>query len=358
MENRFRRLELAGIAFSLAIAVFAPLRAGAQAGDHPITIDVVVEDNLGHPVSGLQAEDFKVLDNGQPAKIQSFKSMESKGGKDDPVHVLIVFDMINSAFDTVAREREQLNEFLSQDGGQLSHPVSLGLLSDQGIKITPGSTLDGKVLLADFDKVETAEQTVGHTTGFYGEADRLQKSLDQLGQLALYETNLPGRKMVLVVSPGWPLLSRAGDDADLKQRTSVFSSIVALSKQLREARVALYCIDPNWLGRSDPIFYKNYLKPVKAPKQAEYGDLGLQILADHTGGRNLINGRDILGDFNAAFRDAGPYYELTLDAAAGNPNEYHELRVSTVKPDAKVLTTAGYYTAGDQTVMASGKNSK
>jgi VWFA-related protein len=371
MKTRCRRLELAGICFAFGIAILVSPKAvagsnpAARGGDGPtaadsrITIDVVVEDKLGHPVGGLQAEDFKVLDNTQPGKILEFHALDGKGGKPDPVHVLIIVDMINTGFQTVAVEREQLGEFLNQDGGRLAHPTSLGILADGGIKIMPGSAMDGKLLLANFEKVQTSLRSVGRGAGFYGAAERLEMSLTQISQLATYEGKQPGRKLTLVISPGWPMLARAGEEADMKQRNWTFDSIVDLSNELREAHMALYSLDPYTLGRSDPYYYQTYLKPVTAARKAEYGNLSLQVLAEHSGGRALTQGRDILGDINTAFRDAGPYYELTLEEpTADHPNEYHELRVSTDKPDTKVLTSAGYYAHSQQVTPASGKISK
>jgi VWFA-related protein len=172
----------------------------------------------------------------------------------------------------------------------------------------------------------------------------LQMSLTQLRDLAGYETTQPGRKMILVISPGWPFLAWAGDQSDLKQRNWVFNSIVQFTNGLREANIQLYCLDPFDLGRRNPFYYQGYLKGVAAVKDATYPDLALQVLAEHSGGQVIINGRDISGELNAAVRDASASYELTFEAAPGDrPNEYHALQVQVDKPDVKVHTNSGYY---------------
>jgi VWFA-related protein len=326
---------------------------------HRITIDVVAEDKLSHPTRGLQASDFTVLDNNQSQNLVGFRAMDGNGTTPDPVHILIVVDMINCDFTTVAREREQLGEYLNQDSGRLGHPTGLAVLTESGLKMMTGSTLDGKALMTNFQKVQTEIRSVGRAAGFYGAAERLEMSLAQLSQLAAYEGTQPGRKMVLVISPGWPLLSWAGTEEDTKQRAWVFNSIVHLSNGLREAHVALYCLDPFELGRTNPFYYQNYLKPVANIGHAEYPDLALQVLAEHSGGRGLTTGRDILGEIDTALHDAGSYYELTFEApTADHPNEYHGLRVKTDKPDLKILTTAGYYAETQALAPASGSIKK
>jgi VWFA-related protein len=252
--------------------------------------------------------------------------------------------MINTGFEAVAREREQLGEFLKQDGGRLAHPTTLAMLSEKGIKMQQVSSLDGNVLLASLDDAKSELRMVGRSAGFWGAADRLNWSLNQLTQLTAYEATQPGRKLAFFISPGWPLLAWAGVDASDKQRQWAFSAIVGLTNGLREAHVTLYALDPFHLGRTDPFYYQNFLKPVVSQNKAEYADLGLQVLAVHTGGLALVTGMDILGELNTATRDADTCYRLTFAAPpADRRDEYHELHLQVDKPGAQIRTTTGYY---------------
>jgi VWFA-related protein len=323
----------------------SPVEGNGQTDGKNISIDVVVADKLGHPLRGLQASDFTLLDNKQPRKLIGFQAMDAETTPGSPVHVVIVVDMINTAFDTVARERGELAAFLKEDGGKLGNPTSLAIFSDKGLKLLKGSTLDGNALLADFNTRQTELRIVGRGTGIYGAAEQIEMSLSQLGQLAAFEATQPGRKMILVISPGWQLLARAGDQADMKQRTWVFNSIVQLTNGLREAHIALYCLDPYTLGgRSNPFYYQSFLKPIAFARDAEYPHLALQVLAQHSGGQVLTSGRDITGELNDAVRDAGASYELTFEAAPGDrPDEYHALQVQVDRPSVLVRTAAGYY---------------
>jgi VWFA-related protein len=309
-----------------------------------ISINVVVADKRGNPISGLEPGDFTVLDNKQTRKLEGFQAVNRETLRKDPVHVVIVVDMINTGFDTVAREREELAAFLKENGGELANPTSIAFFADSGLKLQKGFTQNGSALLADFGRRQSELRIIGRSAGFYGAADRLEMSLGELGQLAAYEETQPGRKMILVISPGWPLLPIAGDESDLKARNWVFSSIVQFTNGLREAKIELYCLDPFDLGRTNPYYYQDYLKGISAVKDATYPDLALQVLAEHSGGQVIINGKDISGELRAAVRDASTSYELTFERAPGSKaNEYHALEVQVDRPKIVVHTVSGYY---------------
>jgi VWFA-related protein len=320
--------------------------AAAQPTDpHSITINVLVTDKSGEHIRGLAASDFTLLDNKQPVKLTGFRVLDSKASPPaEPVRIVIVVDMINTGFDAVARERVELEQYLKQDGGRLAEPTSLAVLAESGLKAEQGASNDGNQLLAALDKQGSELRSVGRSAGFYGAAERLQMSLSQVVQLAAYESKQPGRKMFLFISPGWPQFARAGEQEDMKQRTWVFNALVRLTNGLREGRITLYTLDPFDLGRTDPFYYQGYLKPVLAAKNAEYPYLALQVLSEHSGGKVIIQGRDITGEINTAVRDANASYELTFTAPPGDrPDEYHALQVQVDKPGAQVRTSAGYY---------------
>ena len=63
--------------------------------------------------------------------------------------------------------------------------------------------------------------TINRSQGFWGAADRMTLSLNALRSLTAAEEQTPGRKLVLWVSPGWPLLSGPEIDLDEPEQTSV-----------------------------------------------------------------------------------------------------------------------------------------
>ncbi len=318
--------------------------AAPAAGRRAITIDVEVTDKLGHHLRGLQTSDFSLLDNNQPQKLVGFRSTEAVRQAADQVRVVIVVDMINSDWDTVSREREQLMEFLAEDNGHLAHPTSVAMLTDDGLKIERLTTMDGNAMEADLNGTNSVFRLIGRNTGFYGDVERMEMSLSQVSQLAAFESEQPGRKLFLTISPGWPLLDWVGMQEDMKQRAWTFDSDVQLTNGLRDAHITLYALQPYELGRVNPFYYQTYLKPPVNVGDAIYPDLALQVLAEHSGGRVLVTGHGVTEEVNDAMRDANAYYELSFDAPAStHPNDYHSLQVKVDKADATVRTYAGYY---------------
>jgi VWFA-related protein len=327
-----------------AAAATSPAADASPVDSHRISLEVEVTDKQGHHLNGLQAQDFTLLDNKQPTKVLDFREFDSHNSATDPTHVIIVIDTINTDFEAVAREREQLGQFLKQDGGRLAHPTALAVLTEKGIQIQKSSTTDGNVLLSSLDKSNAGLRIEGRSAGFYGAADRLQWSLGQLTEFAAYEGTQPGRKLAFFLSPGWPLLPWSSEDATQKERQWTFNAVVALSNGLRQAHVVLYALDPFELGRTNPFFYQTYLKGVPDMNHAEYGDLSLQVLAAHSGGLVEVSGMDVFGEINTAIRDANSYYMLTFEAPTTNSGSvYHDLHLQVDKPGTTVCTTSGYY---------------
>jgi VWFA-related protein len=320
-----------------------------------MTIHVQVSDSQAHAVEGLQESDFTLLDNNQPQKLLGFRAVDAAVLKSDPVQVVLVVDMLNSDPVTVAREREEVGAYLKANGGELANPTSLAVVADSGVKVLPVSTQQGNLLLASFNQTQSEMREIGRSAGFYGATENAQKSLQELGQLIQYEGQKPGRKLVIFVSPGWPLLIGAGEQSDIKQRTWVFNNVVQFTNLLRASNVTLYCVDPFDLGRRNPFEYQGYLKGISAAKDAIYPDLGLQVLATHTGGQVFISGRDIAGSLKLAIRDASVGYDLTFAPVPGDRvNEYHALEVRVDKPNIKVRTTSGYYARAQKAEQGKG----
>ncbi len=313
-----------------------------------IHLDVLVKDKAGMPVSGLSQQAFTVLDNGQPQSLVSFTPVATRN---DPsaVSVLIVMDMINPGYDSVTWGREQLDEYLAQENGALRHRTSIAAMTQDGLEMMSGSTTDGKQLLAEFQKFATDLRPVTQRAGWEGLEQLLQQSLQQFTQILAIEQSRPGRKLVMFITPGWPMLGLWGSEQDLHSVQQDFNILVAMTNAIHDARTVIYRLDPYEIGGvhagpNDPFYYEEFLKPVTDPKKATFPYLGLGVFAVHSGGRVLVTGHDITGELHNALQDAGHYYEITYPAPpAGGPNQYHAIEVRVNQPGATAQTISGYY---------------
>jgi VWFA-related protein len=324
----------------------APAPTGTA--NHQITLDVVVADKAGLAIPGLQQQDFTLLDNKEPQKIISFRAVEGvTATADPPVEVILLVDEVNASFTNVGTERQEIEKFLRQNGGELVRPVSIVLFSDTGATIGTTASRDGKTLIADLNQSKNSLRIIGRTQGVYGAVDRLQLSLRTLRQLADYEATRPGRKLVIWISPGWPLLSGPNVELNSRGQQDLFNSVVALSDGLRKARITLYNVDP--LGTADAAgvrtsYYKEFLTGVRAARQVQAGNLALQVLADQSGGRVLNSSNDVAGEIARCIADANAFYVLSFDGVAGDgPNEYHALETKIDRPGLTARTRSGYY---------------
>ncbi len=313
-----------------------------------MVLDVVVTDKSGKPVDGLQQQDFTLLDNKQPRAITSFRAMDTASARAaSAAQFLLLVDTVNTRFDHVAMERIEIDKFLRQNGGHLEQPVTSVLLTDSGAQIQNEPSLDGNAMSDYLDKAEGNIRTIGRDTGFYGAVEQLQISLETLSYLARYEATKPGRKLLIWVSPGWPILSGPEVELSPKQQRQIFRSIVNISDELRQARITLYDVDP--LGTSDAggfrtMYYKEFLKGVTRPSQVQDGNLALQVLAAQSGGLVLNSSNDVAGEITKCTQDAQNYYVLTMDAAtATDGDQYHGIEIKLDKPGLTARTRTAYY---------------
>ena len=324
-----------------------PERATPSGTDRRITIDVQVTAKSGAPIRGLQEQDFTLLDDKLPQKILSFQAVDTAAAAatDPPLEIVLVVDAVNASFQAVANERNELRKFLLQNGGKLPQPTSLIIFTDTGAEMQNGSSRDGNVLAALLDKYEAGLRTINRSQGIYGAAERFSLSLTTVERLAEYERPRPGRKLVIWISPGWPLLSGPRTYLSGKEEQRLFNDIVAASAALRLARVTLYSVDP--LGLSDfgrAVYYEEFVKGVTSPSKTVPGNLGLPVLAVQTGGRVLNLTNDLTTSIANCAADANAFYVISFDAPrADKANEYHSLGVTVDKPGITARTRTGYY---------------
>ena len=211
----------------VAFAVFATMLCTAAlfaqremtstpAAASSITLDVVVTAKSGPPVADLQQQDFTILDNKTPRHITSFHAF---GGSQAPIHVLIVLDAVNVPYESIAYSRGEIDKFLHSNGGRLAYPTQLAIFTDKGMQSQQVFSTDGNELSSSLDQYAVALRDIRRSSQ-YQEWDRFNLSISALRSLSESQAKLPGRKLILWVSQGWPLLFGPRIYLDEKQRTS------------------------------------------------------------------------------------------------------------------------------------------
>jgi VWFA-related protein len=339
------------VALGLSAAAWgqAPVagQAGATSDPKQVRMDVTVVGKDGEPVEGLTEKDFKLRDfthkdtkAGVP--ITSFKAVAA--GQSE-VRVILLIDAVNIPFSAVSTVRLQVLKYLRGDEGKLAQPMTIAVLSDQGVEMQQGYTKDGNVLAAGLEKEEIGLREIGRSGGAWGAEERLQISLKATHDLAAYGKTLPGRKVVLWISAGWPLLS--GPEVNLigKQQEGIFSNIVQLSTGLRETKMTIYNINP--LGATQDLrqslHYETFLDAVNKPSDVQLGDLGLQVLAVQSGGLVMTGSTDVAGLLKRCVRETTAWYEIGFEMGPAEKDVYHHVVVEVDKAGLVARTRAGYY---------------
>lgn len=328
------------------LSIFSGMAQQGPTPDRQMTLDVVVTDHSGKPVSGLQEQDFKLLDNKKPETIVSFQAFSGKEAAQAQVDVVLITDEVNTAFERVSFERTQIQKYF-ESMPELPRPFTLAFLTDAGLTLGSVRGQDGKALVAEMQRHPAGLRSITKDQGFYGAADRIGVSLNALQQLAAYEMPRPGRKLVIWVSPGWAALTGPNEILSDKEQRGIFQQIVAINDALRRAQITLYDVDP--LGTSDAgsfrtFYYEEFVKGVKKPGQVQIGNVELGAIVVQSGGRVLNSSNDIVGEIATCVGDANNYYALTFNTEPGDgPNDYHALQIKLDKSGLKALTRTGYY---------------
>ena len=222
--------------------------SGAQADRLRVDVDlvlvpVVVTDTFNRPVTGLNKDNFELLDDGEKQKIHFF-SLE-----DGPLSIALVLDVSNSMVNRVAIERDALARFF-----QNAHPDDE--YSAIGVSTHPILIADSTQGIGDIQSQLALLQPSGYTALL----DSIYFALNKL-RVARYP-----RKVILIISDG------GENDSRFK-----FREIKALAE---ESDVTVYAIRP-----VDAI-------PMFRTIEEKLGNRLLSGITEATGGRTVSLGYD------------------------------------------------------------------
>ncbi len=329
---------------SLLLASLLTTATAQQPADpHTMRLDVIVTPKAGVPIPGLLQQDFTLLDNKSAQPITSFKAVNLH---QEPVKVILIIDGVNTSFLRVSYVQQEAQKFLKANEGRLAQPTSIAVVTDKGTEIEPSFSLDGNALSASLDHYSVGLRQITRSSGIWGADERTQISIGALRQITTYAATLPGRKVLLWISPGWPLLSGVRIDLDNRQRQQIFHDIVSFSKALQQSDVSIYNINP--LGPEEDLsrasYYQSFTKGISRPGDTDLADLSLQVLAVQSGGLVLSGSSDVANILQKCVADTQSWYELTFTpASAEKPDEYHHIQINIDKPGLIARTRDGYY---------------
>ena len=309
----------------------------------PYTLSVVVTDSKGQPVLDLPASAFTLQDNGTALPLQAVHATARSAGR-----VLLVIDAVNTSFTEVAFERQQIAKYLTANDGVLAQPTAVAIISDTSVEQSMQFTTDGNALNAALEQKTVALRTLRRSAGFYGAQDRLDISLTALNRVLDAAATLPGHKSVLWISPGWPLLSGPGVQLSGRDEQQIYREVVSFTNKLHSGNVTLYSLNP--LGTEENIgstfYYRQFTGGLRKPSQAQLGNLGVQVLAEGSGGLVLNGNNSLVKLIQQSTADAASTYTVSFVPPPSEPGkDFQSLAIHLADTRLKARTTEGLYTA-------------
>jgi VWFA-related protein len=318
-----------------------------------IKLDVVVTDQQGRSISGLDENDLTLLDNGQPRNIVTFQAFDDAASKPDPpVEIILVIDEEDLPALLLSAVKQAAQEFLLQNDGHLAQPTKVYRISNDGLFVSAQPSKDGNALareVAEKNEPRTIweSQELGKTDKktVFRSALRsivtntwsgLPHPLIALGSIAIEERRTPARKLLFWFGNGWPIVH--------KQWQHLFDSVTEISTRLREARIGVW-VDDFWRTPDEDAFaYQNFVAGVASENSSALENLALQVLAVQSGGGVLQGNGDAADLISRQVAQANTFYTITFDPPRTYVmDEYHDLNVAVGRPGLTTHTRTGYY---------------
>jgi VWFA-related protein len=353
-------LLLAAAAASLAPQAQAPPEFRSDV--RLIRLDVSVVDGVGRAVPGLRAEDFEVREDGRKVPLVYFEAIApgeplsadaaaAAAAEAAPPQrrVLLLVDLATMSHGQVLRSRASVARFLrvgTREGdwvrlANLSSgrawdgrmPEDRERLSRAAATLARGPLLFGEdgVLDAIQDRVEnlpddgpSTAETSGQFLSIFAEAMGL---LDTLESLIVQLGGVPGRKAIVLVSPGFPQWR------NLRERLERVATLA------RESATTIYFVDAAGLDGVTPEPGVRLRSPFEAA-WARSG--GAQELAEATGGyasrfsANLTPALTRIGD------ELRTYYVVGYAPTRPDDGRFRSVRVRVRSDGLSARTKRGY----------------
>jgi len=327
-----------------------------------VSVPAVVTDSTGRPLSGLKAENFQILEDGQPQTIANF------GTTDAPFEIALLLDTSGSTREDVSLIRDAANSFVNA----LRSGDRVGVVSfnqPQTVKDPIAAVEVLSPLTSNRAALSKAIENVGSSNGtpFY---DALEKVADVIFRAP--PTDQVRRRAVVALTDGVDSASNSDfDSAKLKlSRAGIACYFIQVNTEdFVEDRLMKDCQDDGRLALSQTQLqrYRRIFVPrAKAEDYANFCQMGpfekmsisrelynlarreMNDLAKSSGGRtfNATNLADARDAFARVAADIGTLYSLgyypTNKARDGKFRSIH-LVVKGVKEKPEVRSRDGYY---------------
>jgi VWFA-related protein len=371
-----------------------------------VQIDAVVTDRKGNHVDDLKEEEFELLVDGKKQPLTYFSltklkrdsalapvapkdanapktlaptSMPTRNLEPEKVARTIAFvvDDLGLSFESTYYTREALKKFVSQ---QMQEGDLVGIIrTGRGLGALQQFTSDKRILYTAIDKLtwnpisrdmvpRFGVNDPGASPGEDAEARQARQdaqnrsnefrdtvfSVGTLGAINFVVRGLrelPGRKMVVLVSDGFQLFGRDRDN------TQVLDNVRRLVDLANRSSVVIYSLDakgllPLGMTAADDVSQMSQQQINERYSQQSQAlfdsQEGLTYVARETGGFAVLNNNDLSFGINRVLKDNESYYLLGFDPEDANfDRKFHSLKVRVTRPGVAVRSRSGFLGVAD-----------
>lgn len=331
---------------------------------HLVVLSVVVTDKSGNPVTNLNRGDFRVLENDQEQAINSFEAANLPGGEANAAvnttpatgngvqprsqpRIILVLDELNTISADIMYAAEEMQRYLKAQPRILQQPTSIYLLTKKHLEPFAELTQDRDGLLAKL-KTRFIELPPHYldSGGVQGGADRLVASLMALDEVALANADQKGRKNILWIGNGIPILSDvtiSGDD-----RAKFEKWVHYTANWLEQTQTTVYTIDPRGVEVSPTTISTGGFPTLLVGPDLTAGELVFEAIAPESGGAIIRHRNDIDGAIAKAVSDGGSGYTLSYYPTDHNwDGGFRRIEVKLRSSGLTARTQHGYYAYPD-----------
>ena len=377
----------------------APGQPVFRTGINFVRVDVIVTDKQGNPVMDLTQNDFEVFEDGKPQTVESFKLVkvdmtapeytsrsirtredEEVAAADENSRIFVFFlDDYNTRLGNSMSARKPVSDFIRN---QLSP-------NDLVAVMYPLTPLDAVVLTRNHEGVVRAverfegrkfryeprndiEQRYAQQPTEIVERIRRQVSLSALKGLSVKLGALrEGRKAIILLSEGYTAMlppqmrdamagfsglgnpaarnPMAGENSLAEERArnmaefDLQSELQSVFDAANRSNTAIYAVDPRGLSTGEFDIADN-INNKMSQDSLRSTMATLQVLAENTDGRAIINRNDLAKGMEQIVRDSSAYYLVGYNSTqAPQDGKFHPIRVRIKRPGVQVRARKGYW---------------
>jgi VWFA-related protein len=376
-----------------------------RGGINFVRVDVIVTDKQGNPVLDLTQADFEVAEDGKPQTVETFKLVkvdttapeyttrtirtredEEIAASDESARIFVFFlDDYNVRLGNSMASRKPVSDFIRN---QLSP-------NDLVAVMYPLTPLDAVVLTRNHEGVIRAierfegrkyryearnaiEERYAQQPTEIVERIRRQVSLSALKALSVKLGALrEGRKAIILLSEGYTAMLPpqmrdqiagftglgnpaagnpfAGENNLAEERArnmaefDLQSELQNVFDAANRTNTAIYAVDPRGLSTGEFDIQDNI--GARQSQEALRSTMAtLQVLAENTDGRAIVNRNDLAKGMEQIVRDSSAYYLVGYSSTQSpQDGKFHPIRVRVKRPGVQVRARKGYWalTAAD-----------